>query len=261
MDSTLHLQQARLEEALAALQDEIRKAPSQVDLRVRLFALDCVLGRWDKAASDLDVIKTLEKSWFLPAQVYLSLLGAESLRREVFLGKLKPEMLGEPEAWIGWNVQALALDASRRFPEASELRRLAWESAPELRTTLDGKVCDWLSDADRRIGPVLEVVLEGKYYWVPFSHLRKIELTPPEFLADIVWIPAKLHIRGGAELSAHLPARYPGSEVSSDGNVRLGRVTDWVMGEAGELRPVGQKLFEDATQQFGLLSCRIIEFE
>ncbi|MEQ1843811.1 MAG: type VI secretion system accessory protein TagJ, partial [Verrucomicrobiales bacterium] len=261
MDSASYLQEAHLEEALSALQDEVRKAPSQVDLRVRLFALNCVLGRWEKGGSDLGVIKTLDKSWFLPAQVYLSLLGAESLRREVFFAKAKPEMLGEPEPWIGWNVQALALDAERRFSEASELRRQAWESAPEFKANVDGQTCEWLSDADRRIGPVLEVILEGKYYWVPFSHIRKVEVTPPEFLADTVWIGAKLHIRGGAELSAHLPARYPRTEFSSEGNVRLGRMTDWVMDDGGELRPVGQKLFESATEQFGLLSCRSIDFE
>jgi type VI secretion system protein ImpE len=255
------MQEARLEEALAVLKQEVRKAPLQVELRVRLFALHCVLGRWDKASADLDVIKNVDASWRLPAQVYQSLIGAELLRRDVFAGRAKPVIMGEPDPWVGWNVQALASEAAGKLSEAIDLRNQAWESAPEYKCTVDGHSCQWLSDSDRRIGPVLETVLDGKYFWIPFGQLRKVELTPPEFLVEVVWVPAKLTVRGGAELAGHLPARYPGTESASDGKLCLNQSTAWLQVVEGTHQPLGQKLLESDGEEFGLLACRAIEFE
>jgi type VI secretion system protein ImpE len=260
MDSASLLQQSRVEDALAALKEEVRDAPSRVELRVRLFAVHCVLGRWDKAMADLEIIPKLDASWTLPAQVYQSLLGAESLRREVFAGRSKPVIMGQPDPWVGWNVQALQSEAAGNMAEALALRDQAFSAAPEYKCSVDGHACAWLSDADRRIGPVLEAFLDGKYFWIPFGQLRKIEVTPPEFLVESVWVPAKLTVQGGADLAGHLPARYPGTESSRDGTVCLGQKTIWEQVE-GKTRPLGQKLLQWETEEFGLLACRSIEFQ
>jgi type VI secretion system protein ImpE len=259
-DSASLLQEGRAHEALAALKGEVRDRPSDVELRVRLFALHCVLGRWDKAANDLAALVALDASWAIPARVYHRAMDAELLRRDVFAGRVKPLVMGEPEEWLAWNVQALVLEAEGKPAEALELQRQAFESAPEYPCKVDGRACQWLSDADRRIGPVLEACLDGKYYWIPFGQLQKIEITPPEYLVEVVWVPAKLTVCGGAELAAQLPARYPGTESSSDGGICLGRRTEWLEIPGGGNRPVGQKLIGSETADFGLLSCRIIEF-
>ena len=36
---------------------------------------------------------------------------------------------------------------------------------------IDGKAFAWMADADMRLGPVLEAVINGRYYWVPLVHL------------------------------------------------------------------------------------------
>jgi type VI secretion system protein ImpE len=261
MDSGTLLQEGRLPDALAALKDEVRQAPSVVELRVRLFALHSVLGRLDKASSDLQAIVSLDPSWTLPAQLYQSLIRAELLRREVFAGRAKPLVMGEPEPWLAWTIQALAMESAGQPAEARELRERAWESAPEFGCKVDGHPCQWLSDADHRVGPALEAVLEGNYYWIPFGQLEKIQVTTPEFLVEVVWGPAKLTVCGGAELTAQLPARYPGSETCSDGALCLGQKTDWVDAGGGDKKPVGQKLLESEETDFGLLACRLVEFE
>jgi len=261
MDSAALLQEGRVEEALAALKEEVRRSSTRVELRVRLFAVHCLLGRWDKTQADLDVVRKLDPSWTLPAQVYLSLLGAEQLRREVFAGRARPVIMGEPDPWVGWNVQALASEAAGGVAEALDLRKRAWTAAPEYKCSVDGHACQWLSDVDRRIGPVLEAFLEGKYFWIPFGQLQKIEVTPPEFLVEVVWVPAKLTVQGGAELAGHLPARYPGTEDATDGTLCLGRSTSWVQVAGQYNRPIGQKMFESERSEFGLLGCRTIEFD
>src|SRR5438046_3007317 len=125
------LQEGKAEEALAALKNEVRTNPSDLELRSRLFALHCVLGRWDKSLNDLSALKALDPAWTIAAQVYENSIGAESVRRDVFGGRSKPVIMGEPEEWVAWNVQAITLEAAGKGEEAAELRARACEAAPE----------------------------------------------------------------------------------------------------------------------------------
>jgi len=47
------LREGRLEEALAQLQTQVRKEPGDARLRVFLFQLLSVMGRWDRALRQL----------------------------------------------------------------------------------------------------------------------------------------------------------------------------------------------------------------
>ena len=38
---------------------------------------------------------------------------------------------------------------------------------------MDGHGFEWIADADSRLGPLLEVILEGKYYWAPFCRIAR----------------------------------------------------------------------------------------
>ena len=69
---------------------------------------------------------------------------------------------------------------------------------------------------------MLEAVINGRYYWVPFSRLTKIELEPPEDLRDMVWMPAHLQFENGGESVALIPTRYPGSEAADGRPDRAG---------------------------------------
>ena len=65
--------------------------------------------------------------------------------------------------------------------------------------TVNGEAFEWIADADMRLGPVLEAVVNGKYYWMPFSALAQVDIDPPEDLRDMVWLPAHfLFVNGGA---------------------------------------------------------------
>ncbi|MEW8551662.1 MAG: tetratricopeptide repeat protein, partial [Candidatus Thiodiazotropha endolucinida] len=54
MDAEELLKQGQLDEALQALQQTIRKEPSNAKFRVFLFPLLCVIGVWERALSHLD---------------------------------------------------------------------------------------------------------------------------------------------------------------------------------------------------------------
>ena len=76
-----------------------------------------------------------------------------------------------------------------------------------------GTPFEWIADADMRLGPVCEAVINGRYYWVPFARLSRIDLEAPADLRDVVWMPAHFQFDNGGEAVGVIPTRYPGSEA------------------------------------------------
>ena len=106
MNSAELVQAGRLEEGLSALQTEIRDKPEDTRLRIFLFQLNCVLGRLDKALTQLQVIANLNADTMLLAQIFRPVIACELLRREVFAGKRTPIIFGEPAEWLGSLIHA-----------------------------------------------------------------------------------------------------------------------------------------------------------
>ena len=74
---------------------------------------------------------------------------------------------------------------------------------------------EWLADADSRLGPILEAVIDGRYFWVPLENIHQIVLEKPKDLRDVVWVPAEFMWRNGGTAVGLIPSRYPGSESST----------------------------------------------
>jgi type VI secretion system protein ImpE len=251
------LQQAKVAEALAALQNEIRARPNDAKLRVFLFQLLAVTGQWDRAATQLKVCTDQDDSTLLMAQVCGPALAAENLRAEIFAGRRSPLLLGEPEEWIGWLLQSNKHFADGQYAAATELRQKAFDAAPATSGTINGQPFEWLADADQRFGPMLEAIVDGKYYWVPFSRIREITVEPPKDLRDLVWVPAILMLSAGAQKVALLPTRYPGTEQSADGSILLARKTEWIEKGDGAIG-VGQRILATDAAELPLLEVRKI---
>ena len=117
---------------------------------------------------------------------------------------------------------------------------------------------NWIADADSRLGPVLEAVINGRYYWVPFTRLSKIQIEPPEDLRDFVWMPAHLDFENAGEAVALIPTRYPGSESSSDGLIALARKTIWDEVGTGVHRGLGQRILTTDSDDVPLMEVRTI---
>ncbi|HSU54894.1 MAG TPA: type VI secretion system accessory protein TagJ [Candidatus Dormibacteraeota bacterium] len=260
MTSAELAQAGRLEEALTTLQAEIRKKPDDERLRVFLFQLNCVLGRFDKALTQLQVIASLNAETMLLAQIFRPVIACEMLRREVFEGKRTPMIFGEPMEWLGLLVQANALVAKGEFSAAAEARSKAFDAAPASPGKLDGEAFEWIADADSRLGPVLEAIIEGKYYWVPFCRIQKLELPKPSDMRDLVWIPGQFTWTNGGSVPGHIPSRYPGTENSSQDQLKLVRQTEWREEKDDTFLGLGQRVLATDIKDFPLLECRTIEF-
>ena len=143
---------------------------------------------------------------------------------------------------------------------AAQLRSRAFEEAPASAGTLDGKAFAWIADSDSRLGPMLELIMEGKYYWVPFCRIRRIALEAPSDLRDLVWAPAQFVWANGGEAAGHIPVRYSGTESSPDGALRLARKTDWQQLPEETFIGLGQRLLVTDEGEHPLLQCRLIDF-
>ena len=272
MSAEQHLRAGNLDGALQELQDLVRKQPADPKHRIFLFQLFVVLGLWERAKTQLNVMRDLDPMTMPMVQTYREALRCEVLRAEVFAGKRSPLLFGEPEAWVAAMVQALSLSADGKVAEAQAMRAGALEQAPALPGTLSLGVAGgepdatseqpfaWLADADSRVGPMLEAIINGKYYWVPWSGVASVTLEPPADLRDVVWMPAQFHWRNGGDAVGLLPARYPGSE-GAEPALRLGRRTEWVDAGHDEFRGLGQKLFATDAGEHGMLDVRKIAFE
>lgn len=263
-----HLKAGQIEPCLAEAEKCVRSAPADGKARVMLFQVLAVMGHWDRAITQLEVTAELDAENQLMAQVYRAVMLCEKFREEVWAGKRQPLILGEPEEWIGMMVQAAALDGQGRHDAAAELRAKAFEQAPTTAGTIltgaDEEAAtphafEWIADADEALGPMLEALVDGKYYWVPWSRISMLRLEPPTDLRDTVWMPGQIVLSSGGEKVVLIPSRYPGSHRASwDAGIRLGRKTEFVQ-DGGRERPVGQRMFATDAGEFALLETRSVK--
>lgn len=250
------LKAGRLTEALAALQAEIRQSPADPKLRVFLFQLLAVMGQWDKALTQLNVAADMDARNLLMAQVCRDGLAAEAFRAEVFAGRRQPLVFGEPAEWVGLLIQSNQLAEQGRHDAARDLRERAFEAAPATPGTVNGEPFGWVADSDMRLGPMLEAVIQGRYFWVPFHHVKEIKIEPPTDLRDVVWLEAMFTWSNGGTAPGLIPTRYPGSESSSDPALALARRTEWDTRGDGASVGVGQRVLATDAGEYPLLEIR-----
>lgn len=256
-----YVRQGRLEEALTELQAAIRKAPAEPKYRVLLFQLLCVMGDWARAMTQLNVVAELDAKALPMVQTYGTVLKCEELRADVFAGKRTPLLFGEPARWAALLVQSLLESTQGHTAESHALHTQAFDQAPTSSGKIDGQAFAWLADADTRLGPMLEAVVDGKYYWIPFAHLSAVRIEKPTDLRDLVWIPAYLTLSNGGEIVALVPTRYPGSEASADPAIRMSRKTEWILGDDGTGAGLGQRMLATDQGDHSLLEVRSIAFD
>lgn len=261
MQAEQSLREGRLQDALTELQAQVRKEPANAKYRIFLFQLLSVLGQWERALNQLNVLGEMDAETLPMVQTYREAVRCELLRAEVFAGHRSPLVFGDPEPWVALLLEALRLTADGHHVQAQTTRDQAFEAAAATSGTLDGQPFAWLADADPRLGPVLEVIVNGRYYWIPFQRIRTIALERPSDLRDYVWMPAQFTWANGGETVGLIPARYPGSQASVDSLVQLGRKTEWLEREAGVCLGLGQRMLATDQNEYSLLDVRRIDLD
>jgi type VI secretion system protein ImpE len=220
----------KLKDAISALGLELRNDPTNAKARTFLFELLCFAGEYDRADKQLSMLEESgNKDNLIGTLLYRGALNAERTRQSMFEDKTFP-------------------------PQSAE--------AP-VRGRLNGKEFSSISDADERIGAKLEVFAAGDYLWISFRDIAALTIAPPARLRDLLWAPAGL--KTGPSFRSRdlgevlLPALSPLSWQHPEGDVQLGRVTEWCESEDGQVAPYGQKVLLVDGEEMPLLEVRDLE--
>jgi type VI secretion system protein ImpE len=246
------------DEALSQLQAAVRKNPADARLRTFLFQLLAVQGEWKRALHQLQVVAQLDAKTLPMVQTYREAIGCELLRERIFSGQSTPLAFGEPSQWFAILVEALRLATEGRHEESASLRNQAFQEAPTTSGTMNGQAFGWIADADTRLGPVLEVILNGRYYWMPFDSLQRLDIDPPSELRDVVWMPAHLVFTNGGDCFGLIPTRYSGTFESNDPLLRMSRRTEWTETGDGAYCGLGQRILATDAGEYALMDVREI---
>jgi type VI secretion system protein ImpE len=241
--------------ARTALQERVRQDPSSAAKRVFLFQLLCVLGDWPRALTQLNVAAELDAAMLPMAQTYRAAIQCEALRTDIFKGTRAPLIFGPPMPWLAQLVQALQHDGVDDGLAAA-MRAQAFEAAPAASGSIDGVPFAWLADADPRLGPVLEAIVNGRYFWIPMAHIHQIAIEAPADLRDAVWMPASFTWTNGADTVGLIPTRYVDTAARHDAALLLARRTEWTA-SAG----LGQRMLVSDTDDYALMAVRRIGFD
>ncbi len=260
------LRQGDVVGALAELKSAVQQNPADPKYRAFLFQLFAAAGKWESALNQLEVAGELDVGMLAMVQAYREAIRCEQERERVFAGTVSPLIFGEPDRWLALLIQSLKLGTAGQQSEAMRLGLEALELAPPTAgsiTVNDGETSDfaWIADADSRLGPVLEVFVGGKYFWIPFNRISQIDFEPPADLRDFVWTAAHFTWSNGGQTVGMIPTRYPGSASSTDSLIQLARKTEWIPVDDGADKGQGQRMLATDDCDYALLDIRKIVLE
>jgi type VI secretion system protein ImpE len=257
-DAREALRSGDVEGAMAALKQDVRKAPRDPKLRTFLFQMFCITGEWDRALTQLSVAAELDPLAYPMLQAYQAAIRCEILREKVFRGERSPTVLGDPGEWLPLLMEATRLLATGQAQEATRLRDAAFDAAEGSTGTLNDTPFEWIADSDPRLGPVLEVFLNGNYMWVPYFRVKAIHIEAPADLRDQVWMPAKFTWTNEGEAVGFIPTRYPGTLATKDPEALLAKKTDWLDLAPDWSVPVGQRVLVTDAEETALMDVRTL---
>ena len=248
-----------LQEALAAQTLEVKNKPGDQAKRLFLFELLAFAGDLDRARRQIGAVVYEDADLETAATAYRKLIDSEEARRRLFKDGVSPEFLAEAPSHIQRRLQAVnRLREGRPAEAAAELAQAIAET-PAAPGHLNGKPFEHLRDCDDLFSGVLEVMAQGKYFWVPFEQIESIAADAPKTPRDLLWLPAHLQIHNGPDGDVFLPALYPKSHEHADDSVKLGRATDWKGAEGEPVLGVGLRMFLRGDDDVSLLEWRQLE--
>lgn len=258
---------ASLAETLARVEGEIKSRPADADLRATFVQLLCLAGNWTRASTQLKSWGALKPQAKPTVTLLEQAVAGEVQRAAVFAGQAAPTMPGEAFNWAEGLLSALNADAAGKSELAEELRAAAFDAAEvnpgvvKQRENDEVQALEWLIDGDGRLGPVCELIVNGRYTWLPFAAISELRFKAPVSVTDLVWRHTSVRLIDGSEQVCQIPVRYPFDAEAPDA-LRLASVTEWQpLDRAGvQFTGQGQKTWLSGDADYPLLSLEVLTF-
>jgi type VI secretion system protein ImpE len=253
-------QAGKLQEAIEQLVGEVKANPTDAARRTFLFELSCFAGDWERAERQLDVIGHQSAQAELGVMIYRAKIKAEQERRRLFEEGIQPHFLQEPPPYIDLFLAALNKLRQGQSTEAHETLEQAEEERPAISGRLGDQEFKDFRDYDDFVAPVLEIIVKDRYVWIPFEQIKRMEISPPKQLRDLLWASARVEALDGTIGEVYVPSLYAGSSGEDDDQVRLGRATNWKPVGEDLYRAVGLRLFVADGEEKSLFEMGAVEF-
>ena len=236
-----------LEEAIDNVTETVRSQPDDPGLRMALFELLCFNGDLERAGRQLSILGKRHPDLGIAAIHLQGLVAAEKQRRSVLTGAEDPRFIGEKPAWAPLQCELL-VRASRnedcsRFVGRPEMEYTGFAGV-RLLESKDKKLREpftAIRDGDDLLAPIVEVILNYRYGWIPWERVRRLEVEMPVNQRDLCWVSGSIETVAEERSEVYFPAIGFDSYESNDDDLRLARVAAWEE-RAGLLRNLGGKI-------------------
>jgi type VI secretion system protein ImpE len=253
--------EGKLNEAVEAAIAAVKQKPTDLDARYTLAQMLCFAGDLERADTHLDAIASQDKDRLIVIGMIRHLTRAEQWRRQFFEEGRVPEVIAEPTPTMRLHLETAVSLRGGDATKAVELIRQADEQRAPIAGTCDGTAFDDIRDLDDLLGPICEVLTSnGKYFWIPWERIDRIEMRPVETPFDLLWRPTHMEVRGGPDGEVFIPVLYVGSHKETDTALRMGRGTDWRGEDQALVRGIGQRMLLVGEEDKSLLDINTIEF-
>src|SRR5207342_2357547 len=158
----------KLDDAVAAAQAALRKAPTDLNARVLLGELLAFAGNLERADVVLDAASTIDPSTAVVVAEFRQLIRADMARRQLFRDGRVPELLTDPTEVQRLQLAALVALRENNMAEAAKNAAAAEEARPHTPGFHNDVAFDDMRDADDLLAGTFEVLTTtGKYFWIP----------------------------------------------------------------------------------------------
>jgi type VI secretion system protein ImpE len=217
-----------LDAAIDAALRAVKAAPTDLDARLLLCDLLCFDRQLQRADRQLELLVQQDAALGPPLAAYRQLIRAEAARQDVFQSGRPPELLDDVTEVVALHLRAVLALREGASEEAGQLLRQAEAARPAVTGECDGAVFEDFRDLNDLTAPFLEVLTTtGKYYWIAWNRIERLEFKPPKYLRDVLWRQADMVVPGKPDALVYVPVLYAGTHASAERSVRLGRKTEW----------------------------------
>ena len=232
----------KLDEAILAMNSEVRGHSTDIDRRARLAELLCVAGNLDRADLILDAISDLDPGASVGVSLFRQLVRAEQARQQYHAQGSPPAFLTTPDPISELEMRAAVLLRAGDAAGAASLIEQRDAARTPLAGVADGAPFDDFRDLDDLSAGHLEILTStGKYYWVPVSSVISIEFRAPERRRDLFWRRVYLSVADGPDGEVYMPCIYQAAD--STPAQRLGHVTEFAGEEGAPIKALGLRSF------------------
>lgn len=260
MTATEAFQAGDLAAAIEQQTREVRTKPMDHARRLFLFELLAFNGEFDRAKTQLGTVSYEDVGLEAATQKYRLLTESETARRRVYQEGLTPQFLTDAPEHMRLRLEAVQRLREGNGKMAADLLAEAEEVTPTISGMLNDQPFTLLRDADDILGPILEVMANGQYFWVPLEQVVAVMVNAPKYPRDLIWIPARLEMDATAG-EVFLPTLYPLTPTHTDPLVKLGRKTEWLQDGDSPVRGAGARMFLKDDDAISLLDWRTLEVQ